>query len=164
MKMKGVWKATLVAMTLALIGLPMAQAGTIQTRQRVDQIIAQQQQIRAEAKQGTRGWDNIPQAKRGELMTKQDRLFKLLDGKQTIGDLPETEQVEVANTLEWIKALANNAEDERQVCQRERQTGSNMPTTVCRTVADMRRQRETSKDVYRQGEAMTHMQPKMGTP
>ena len=85
---------------------------------------------------------NIAADKRQELLGKQDQLMQLIDGKQTLDELAPADQSTAVQTIEWIDALAAKADDERQVCTRERATGTNRPTTVCRSVGDMRRQRE----------------------
>jgi len=145
---------------LVLIGISDCQAGTINTKQSINEIVVQQQQIRKDVKAEARGWDAIPQSKRTELLAKQDQLFSLLAGKQTLGDLNETEQMEVADRVEWIRALADNAEEERQICRRERTTGSNRVVTVCRTVAEIKKERERSKHTFRQGQELMRTPPK----
>ena len=157
MKMAGSLLAVLV-----FIAMSDSQAGTINTKQSVDELVAQQQQIRKDVKAEARGWDAIPQSKRSELLAKQEEMFALLAGKRTLGDLNETEQIEVVDRVEWIKALANNAEEERQVCRRERKTGSNRVVTVCRTMADINRDRERTKSAFRQGTHSTRTLPSTG--
>lgn len=151
-----------LALTLAIggIGNAMAQNATIDTTQRVDQIVEQQNQIRAEVKASRNGWDALSQDKRDEVLKDQDRLFVLLQDKQTIGDLEPDRQVEAANLLSSIKAIATNAEDERMICTRERKMGSNFTQRVCRTVAQLRREREAARDALQRGDQQQRMQPK----
>jgi phosphoenolpyruvate carboxylase len=152
----------LAALSIACI-LPFAHAqSALLTHQRVADIVAQQQQLRSKVQREKSGWDAIPKDKRDELLTRQQRLLDLLSGKDTVGDLSPPDQVEVANTLEWINALANNAEDERQVCRRERKTGSHQVTTICQTVADMNAQRERTKETMRVGERLNSTPPPSG--
>jgi len=160
MKTNRIIKVCLVAAIIASAVLPLAYAETLRTSQRVDEIVAQQQRIRASVTEAKDGWNAIPQDKRGELLTRQERMLGLLAGKQTLGDLNPTDQVEVVNTLEWIKALANNAEDDRQVCNRERETGSHRVTTVCQSVGSIRKQRERTKDGMRLGERQMAIPPR----
>lgn len=141
------------------IGQAIAQA-TIDTTQRVDQIVEQQDQIRADVKASRDGWETFSQEKRDEVLHQQDRLLVLLEGKQTIGDLGPDQQVEAANLLASIKATATGAEDERMVCTRERKVGSNFPKRVCRTVGQMRREREMTRDGLQRGDQQQRMQPK----
>jgi len=127
-----------------------AQAGS-GTSNRVSDIVSQQAQIRASVKAEEGGWDNIPAAKREELLSKQDQLLLLIDGKQTLDELAPADQAAARQTLGWIDAVATEADGERKVCRRERATGTHRTTTVCRSVADMKRQREQAQDAWRQG-------------
>lgn len=131
---------------LVFLAVPWAYADAIDTKRHVSEIVAQQKEIQADAKQGKRGWDAIPMDKRSELLSRQEELFTLLSGKETIGDLSDRDQVKVANTLEWINALATNADDERRICQREPKTGSHRITTVCRSAGSIRTERQLVKD------------------
>ena len=67
-------------------------------------------------------------------------------GKTTTDELSPFQQTEAFNTLEWIEAAINNAEDERLVCHREKTLGSNRVTRVCRTVEEERIVKERAKE------------------
>ena len=163
--MSKLWPAAVAALLLLLIGVPAVEAsGALRTDQAVDEIVIQQQQIQADAKAGRNGWDSIAPEKKSELATRQQRIFALLEGKRRVADLYPSDQVELANNLEWIKALATNAEDQRQVCTRERTTGSNRTTTSCSTVGEIRRRREATKDAMRLGERLNHTSPRTSEP
>lgn len=150
-----------LALALAVGGIGQATAQeTIDKTQRVDQIVQQQTQIRADVTASRNGWDALPQEKRDEVLKQQDRLFVLLQDKQTIGDLGLDQQVEAANLLASIKATVTGAEDERMVCTRERKMGSNFTQRVCRTVAQLRREREAARDAVQRGDQQQRMQPK----
>lgn len=150
-------KAGLLALA-ALAVSAAAQAGNGSSK-RVADIVSHQTQIRAAVKAERDGWDNIAADKRQELLGKQDQLMQLIDGKQTLDELAPADQSTAVQTIEWIDALAAKADDERQVCTRERATGTNRPTTVCRSVGDMRRQREQAQRAWQQGH-QTMMPPK----
>ena len=138
-------------------------SGAIDQNTRADGILAQQREIRIDVENKKQGWDSISMEKRGELLTRQNRIFALLEGKQVIGDLNEPDQVEVANNLEWIKALANNAEDQRLVCTRDRKTGSMRTTTRCKSVAQIRQERERTKEALVLGSRLHNVAPKSPT-
>ena len=160
--------ALVLALAIGGVGHAMAQTTTdvvsqtttIDKTQRVDAIVDQQNRIRADIKASCNGWDGLSQDKRDEVLKDQDRLFALLQGKQVIGDLQPDRQVEAANLLESIKAVAMNAEDERMICTRERKMGSNFTQRVCRTVGQLRREREAARDGLRRADEMQRMQPK----
>jgi hypothetical protein len=142
-------KAGLLALAALAISAA-AQAGS-GTTNRVADIVSHQQQIRASVKAERDGWDNIAADKRQELLGKQDQLMQLIDGKQTLDELAPADQATAVQTIEWIDALAAKADDERQVCTRERATGTHRTTTVCRSVGDMKRQRDQAQSAWQQG-------------
>lgn len=147
-----------ILLALALVvAVPAAFANsnrptTIDTDQPVKDIIEQQQRIRADVTAVRNGWDEISQAQRETLLRQQDQVFIMLEGKQTIADLAPQRQVEVANLLESIKATITGVEDERRICTRERKVGSHFPARVCRTVGQIRREREATRDALHRGD------------
>jgi hypothetical protein len=123
--------------------------GVAQAEQRpleVSKIVSQQQQIRTELMARSGRYKNMPDAKRDELLSKQQRLLAMLEGKQTSADLTDDERISAFNTLEWIEAAINNTDDERMVCRRERTLGSQRVNQNCRTQAQMREDRERARD------------------
>jgi len=140
-----------------------AQAGS-GISNRVSDIVSNQAQIRASVKAERDGWDNIPADKRQELLGKQDQLMRLIDGKQTLDDLAPSDRDTATQTLEWIHTLAAKADDERQVCTRERRTGTHRTMLVCRRAGDMRFQREQAQDAMRKGrQSLMLRKPPPGT-
>lgn len=149
----------LIAVAATLLASTAFAASTIDTTQRIDAIVAQQQRIRTEVQAHKNGWEDVPAATRYQVLRDQDRLFTMLEGKQVIGDLPADRQLEAANLLENIKAAVTGAEDQRKVCTRERKVGSNFTQRVCRTVAQIRKEREAARDGMDRGDQMRRMQP-----
>src|SRR5690606_2119479 len=95
---------------------------------------------------------------------KQDQLMRLIDGKQTLDDLAPSDRDTATQTLEWIHTLAAKADDERQVCTRERRTGTHRTMLVCRRAGDMRFQREQAQDAMRKGrQSLMLRKPPPGT-
>jgi hypothetical protein len=111
----------------------------------IDEVVAQQTQIRTDVIAGNGKYRDLPAAKQVELLQRQDSLLALLRGKQH-GDLTEVERIEAFNTLEWIEATLNDAGQERTICRRERTVGSNRVTRVCRTEAQIAAERERSRE------------------
>ncbi|HJW46396.1 MAG TPA: hypothetical protein VJ484_07895, partial [Lysobacter sp.] len=87
--------------------------------------------------------------KRVELLSKQDFVLREIDGKQTADDLTDQARLEVFNALEWIEAAINNEEAERMVCRTVKATGSNRPTRVCKTAAQLRADQEEARRIMR---------------
>lgn len=117
----------------------------------VSAITEQQKQIREDVIAVKGRYRDISPSKRVDLLSKQAGLLAMLEGKATTDDLSEHQQIEVFNTLEWIEAAINNAEDERMVCRREKTLGSNRLTRVCRTVEEERLAKERAREQFNRG-------------
>jgi hypothetical protein len=151
-------KAGMCALVVLAAFATATQAGS-RPSDRVSDIVSQQTQIRADVKAEKNGWDNIAADKRQELISKQDQLMLLIDGKQTLDDLAPADHATAVQTLEWIDALAAKADDERMVCTRERATGTNRVTKVCRSAGAMKKQREQTVDAMRTGQTFRMRPP-----
>jgi hypothetical protein len=139
--------AALALMLVLVIGAPAVHAaGQLRPDQPASEILTGLQKIQADAKAGKRGWDNISVEKKGELTSMQERVVALLEGKRSAADLQLAERVDLTTTLDKINTLAKEADDQRQVCIRERVVGSNFPINNCSTVAERRRLREASQN------------------
>ena len=67
-----------------------------------------------------------------------------------MSELPERTRLEVFNEQELVNTLLTEArEDSRQVCTREKKVGSHRTTTMCKTVAERRRDMEQSQGALR---------------
>lgn len=85
---------------------------------------------------------------------------KLVNGERA--NLSEADKVAVFNDQELVNTVLTQArEDSRLICKRERVVGSNMPQSVCITVAERRRARESSTDALR---SLQTLPSKAGTP
>lgn len=115
----------------------------------LDAVRVQQAEIRAGAEAGKGRYKDMPAATRQALFAEQAKVLKLLEGKKVETELTENDKMQVFNALESIEAIVNQAEDERVVCKREKATGSNRLTSVCRTVAQMREDREAAAKMDR---------------
>lgn len=108
-------------------------------------IVEQQQQIRSDATDRRGRYRDMDERTRTNLLSKQDQVFSLLDGKEQSTELSQGDQLALFNTLEEISAIVNQAEDERMICERVRPTGSNRPVNVCKTVAQRRLERDSAE-------------------
>lgn len=80
----------------------------------------------------------------------QAEVFALAEGKATLDALSIDEKVRLENALERINAIVVDArggggEANRNVCWRERTTGTAMMTTRCGTVAEKEQAREGAR-------------------
>lgn len=79
-----------------------------------------------------------------------NRISGLLGDAQSVNQLPEATKVEVFNEQELVNGVLTQArEDSRLVCTREKKVGSHRTTTMCRTVAERRRDMEQSQGALR---------------
>ncbi|RDZ26782.1 hypothetical protein [Lysobacter silvisoli] len=139
------------ALSLLLVA-PLSYASVDRGVLQFESIRSQQSEIRAAVKAANGRYKEMPQNTRGELLAKQDQLFHLMDGKQSTQDLNEDQKTEVFNTLEWIEAAINSADDERMVCERRPVLGSNRKERVCRTAGQIRAERESARERIESGE------------
>lgn len=79
-----------------------------------------------------------------------DEMGALLANVKSIEELDEKTRVEVFNRQELVNTLLTQAaEDSRLICARETTTGSHRRSTVCKTVAQRRIERDRSQDTVR---------------
>lgn len=139
-------RACLLAVVFALgwTAHPQVIAADEYTAQ-VSDIVQQQTRLRAEVEAGKGPFEELPVAKRKELLTKQENILRSLEGMESIDDLGAEQRVEVEADLAWIEALVAAANDERMICHREKTIGSNRTTRVCRTAAQVERARAQAR-------------------
>lgn len=130
----------LPALALATEGMPLD----------VDQVLAHQREIRSKVQDSTQ-YRGLEEARRNELLSRQDALLRLLEDKRGGAPLAPKDQLHVFNEVQWIDGVLNDAEAERLVCRQERRVGSNRMTRVCRTAAQIERQREAARDTLSNG-------------
>ena len=107
----------------------------------------QQVELRAAAAAGNGMFDDMSNPERLELVARQDELLALIDGKQTVKDLDDADQVRAFNLLEAISATITHVEGQQMVCEMTRKTGSHRKSKVCMTRAQRDQLREDSKYV-----------------
>lgn len=66
----------------------------------------------------------------------QDRVFTMLKGIDSIDQLTPYQKTDLSNALDEIKATLLANEGNRQICHRERKTGTNLVTLRCETLAE----------------------------
>ncbi|WP_242107535.1 hypothetical protein [Luteimonas aquatica] len=136
-------KAVLVA-TLILAAVSGSALAAADTLQQPGDIVAQQQAIRADVVAEKGRFESMPSVKRKQILADQDKLFALLEGKASASDLNDGERQQVSTLLASISGAIENKEDERMVCTREQRTGSNFTTKVCRSVAQIKAEKESA--------------------
>lgn len=147
MGIKNMFRGFVLAGCLVIVSYPSIVSGSdISSNTDARAILAQQQQLRAEAIAKKGRFKDLDAKKLNEMYAHQDKVGRLLEGQQRTTDLRERDQIAVLNALESIEAIVNSAEDERLICERHRPVGSNRPQTTCKTVAERRAEREAAQN------------------
>lgn len=147
---RGFRMRTIALLVAVLLSVATVTAAELQPF-KVSDVMAQQQQIRSEVQARKGRYADMPSNKRDEIIRTQDRLFLLLQDKETSSDLNADQHMRAFAALETIEALVNNQDDERLVCTREKTLGSNRVTRVCRTKAQMEAEREFARQQMLKG-------------
>ncbi|WP_157489600.1 MULTISPECIES: hypothetical protein [unclassified Lysobacter] len=129
-----------------LLAAPLAFASVDRNVLQVESIRSQQAEIRSGVEARTGRYKDLSADTRSQLLNKQGEVLRLLDGKQSTNDLNEAQKTEVFNALEWIEAAINQTDDERMVCERRPILGSTRKERVCKTVAQMREERDAARN------------------
>lgn len=78
------------------------------------------------------------------------RITSALEGRESAQGLSAADRTRVFNDQEVVNTILNRAKDDsRMVCRREKVVGSNFPQSICQTVAQRRKARETGRDYLR---------------
>lgn len=132
------------ALLLACSMLP-AHAGQAEgTTSNPKAIVADQQRLQRELAEGAQRYSELSSRDRRQIADDQARVFELLAGKESLDELPKDARIEAFNALQSINAILAKAEEKRMVCKSERSTGSNLSRTRCRSVGQMREEREAA--------------------
>jgi hypothetical protein len=137
-------KAFLFACVLSALAIPSAFAAD--RLPEFEAIRTQQAEIRTGVAARTGRYKDMPESTRGQLLSKQAQVLQAIDNKSSAAELTQDQAIEVFNALEWIEAAINQADDDRLVCERRKTLGSNRKERVCKTVAQMREERERARE------------------
>lgn len=136
--------STFAGLLLLLVSLP-ASADELMPAFNVNEIVAEQEDFRAEAIAGRGVFKDMSRDDKTLFQAQQSGLFSILRDRQ-YEDLDRDQRIEAFNHLEAIAAILNRARDSRMVCERIKRVGSNRVERVCKTVAQRDREREEALD------------------
>lgn len=139
-------KAFVLAVALAVPAF--AAAATQDGGLKFDDIRAQQAEIRAGVMARSGPYKDMSSSTRTQLLNRQTEMLSIIEGKAGPSELNEDQRTRVFNSLEWIEATINQAEDERLICERRATIGSNRKERVCRTAAQIREDRERAREEF----------------
>ncbi|RDZ26783.1 hypothetical protein [Lysobacter silvisoli] len=113
---------------------------------RLGQILQEQREIRAETERPTGAYARFDRNQIDKMQRAQDRIFRLLDGVDQVEQLDREKQVELFNSLEEVKAVLAANENDRQICRRERKTGTTLREVRCATVGERTKLTNEARD------------------
>ncbi len=97
--------------------------------------------IKAEFKAGGR-YEFLNSSNRERVAADLDTMEKLLQKSGSVDALNQQDKLTLMNTQEYVNGLLAKSDRNRLVCERTAHMGSNIPTTSCKTVAEIERQRK----------------------
>lgn len=113
------------------------------------EFMAQRQKIEAELSDG-KTYNEITPEQRREVRESLSIMANRFQGKTSTAELSQDERVEVYNLQQRVNSILTQARDDsRLVCERTQRTGSHRVTTNCMSVAERRRERESSQELVR---------------
>lgn len=94
-------------------------------------------------------YSEISSENREKVVSALGRMQRMLDTHESPATLHPDQRAALMNEQELVNNILTKAgEQSRLVCRRERPVGTRLPTTVCRTVAEQRRQQEDARQSH----------------
>ncbi len=134
------------AAVLSFAALP-ALAATAVESMSVKQLLAYHDTVKRDS--ATRAYDALSRAERDQLGAALSELRAALNGKVAMSDLDQSGKAAVNSAHATVVALVAKADDGRLVCTRKKKMGTNLATRECRTVAQIREERERTQSQRR---------------
>jgi hypothetical protein len=134
--------STLLVSVLLVVSTASAHANA----GKLAQIRSQQEEIRKESERSTGKYVRFEETEMQKLRSAQARVFALLNGVSDLDQLNSSQQAELFNALETVKAVIAANDADRQECWREKRLGSQRFETHCATVREREQLREGARD------------------
>ncbi len=136
--------AARLLMGVLLLGVATMAAANFGSPPTAGEIMREQRAIR-EQTEGTGKYSRFKPEAMVRLTKAQEKVFRLLDGNQSVDHLDMNQKVELFNALEEVKAVLNDNDQDRLICRRETKVGTTIKETRCATVAQRKELEEGSK-------------------
>jgi hypothetical protein len=88
---------------------------------------------------------DLARGDRDALAAAQSRIRAVVAGKQRMGELDEAQRLAVFNDHQRIVGLLDKADESRVICEQVKRIGSHRHAVECRSVAERRRDRESTQ-------------------
>ena len=137
--------AAKLLMGILLLGVTTIAAASFGTPPAVGEIMREQRAIREQTENSTGKYSRFKPEAMARLTKAQEKVFRLLDGQQSVEHLNMNQKVELFNALEEVKAVLSDNDQDRLICRRETKVGTTIKETRCATVAQRKELEENSK-------------------
>lgn len=137
----------LLMLTCAFLVLTASPVIADDDQDTLENVLAQQRDLQADLDDG--GIEGLTTRQNNAIRKAQKEVFAVTEGKTRLDELSVDEKIRLENALERINAEVVNtrtASNDRNVCWRERVSGTAMKKTRCGTEAEMREAREGARD------------------
>ncbi len=81
-------------------------------------------------------YGNLKRGSDKKLEDARGQIANLLEGRQSVGDLPLADRMAVQNAEDVISSILRNKDKDRMVCRRDVKTGTRFASAECMTVAE----------------------------
>lgn len=135
-----------VPVFVASLVLALSLSALASDKHNLQAIISQQQQLRRDL--GAGGTTGLTPRQVKVVRKAQDEVFALVEGKSSLVELDIEQKVRLENALERINAEIKGtrlSSEEKQVCWRERKSGTKLMVTRCGTQAEIDAAREGAR-------------------
>lgn len=139
--------STLLLVCFAVTGAAFAQDQNVDNQDSLQILLDQQRELQVDLDDG--GIEGLTTRQNNAIRKAQKEVFAVTEGKARLDELSVDEKVRLENALERINAEVVNtrtASNDRDVCWRERVSGTGVKKTRCGTEAEMREAREGARD------------------
>lgn len=116
--------------------------------QSAEEIVRMQRALRAKLESPTGEYARFSPEAISKMERAQDKVFQMLEGK-SLDQLNDYEKTDLSNALDQIKATLLANDGNRQICHRERRTGTNLVSLRCETMAEREARARESNDAMR---------------
>jgi len=127
-----------------------ALADPPQSPQSVSEILQVQHNLRQNLDNPHGEYGRFSQASIDKMKHAQDKVFSMLNGVTSLDQLNDFQKTDLSNALDEVKAVLLANEGNRQICHRERKTGTNLVSLRCETMAEREANAKNSQEAMRE--------------
>jgi hypothetical protein len=146
--MRLVLSATLVA--LCLVAAPVfAASAPLSTKADASSFPSAKARIEKDLKDG-KTYSELTARQKEDVVDALERIEAILEGAPSVESLSTDDKLQLVNDQEFVNTvLTKAADDSRLICKQERKTGSHRMAPRCRTMAQIRKDREDAQEIAR---------------